>query len=292
MADKIIFNRVAIAGVGLIGGSLALAGKRAGIFGSVIGLGRGRENLDTALRLGVIGEATSDIEVAARGADLFFAATPVESVAGLVIQAARFLPPGCVITDGGSVKEAIVNRVEAALPAGLSFVGGHPVAGTEKTGAAAAFADLFKGRYTILTPTANTHPAALERVKRMWEAAGAETLSMSPGGHDEAMAAISHLPHLAAFALMDAVIKADPMGEKRRFAAGGLRDATRIAASDAAMWRDIFSMNREKLLAALHLFQESLDEMRQEVEAGDFEAVGRRIERIGKARRAMDGAGG
>ena len=291
MAGNIIFNRVAIAGVGLIGGSLALAGKRAGIFGSVVGLGRGKANLDDALRLGIIDEATSDLKTAAAGADLFFAAVPVESIAGLVLQAAAHLPQGAVITDGGSVKGKIVERLDAALPPSLFFVGGHPVAGTEKTGAAAAFADLYKGRYTILTPTEKTNPAALDKVKRMWEAAGSRVEIMAPEDHDGAMSAISHLPHLVAFALMEAVMQDDPDGTKRRFAAGGLRDTTRIAASDPAMWRDIFSMNRKKLLSSLALFQDSLDRFLVEIESGDFEEVRRRIEAISAARRARDGHG-
>jgi len=288
LADKIIFNRVAIAGVGLIGGSLALAGKRAGVFGKVIGLGRGKENLATALRLGVVDEVTSDMAEAARGADLFFVATPVESIAPMILKAAPFLPRGCVITDGGSVKQSIVRRVEAELPEGLFFAAGHPVAGTEKTGAQAAFADLYKDRFTILTPTPKTSAQALEKVRAMWAATGSKVVIMTPEEHDEAMAVISHLPHLVAFALMDAVAACDPDGKRRAFSAGGLRDTTRIAGSDPVMWRDIFSMNQSLLLQSLTRFQDSLDGLRMSVESGDFGALQASLERISRARRELD----
>jgi len=288
LADKIIFNRVAIAGVGLIGGSLALAGKRAGIFGKVIGLGRGKENLATALRLGVVDEVTSDMAEAARGADLFFVATPVESIAPMILKAAAYLPRGCVITDGGSVKQSIVRQVEAELPEGLFFAAGHPVAGTEKTGAQAAFADLYKDRFTILTPTPKTSAQALEKVRAMWAAAGSKVVIMTPAEHDEAMAVISHLPHLVAFALMDAVAACDPDGKRRAFSAGGLRDTTRIAGSDPVMWRDIFSMNQSLLLQSLTQFQNSLDGLRMSVESGDFGALQASLERISRARRELD----
>ena len=283
-----MFDRVAIAGVGLIGGSLALACKRAGVFGSVIGLGRGMENLKTALRLSIVDEITSDIEVAAKGADLFFAATPVETIPSIVLKAAEHLPDGCVITDGGSVKGDIVAKLDERLRPELHFVGSHPVAGTEKTGASAAFRELYQGRYTILTPTKRTNQEALLKVSNMWKAAGSKVVEMSPEAHDATLALISHLPHLLSFSLMDAVMSSDPDGGKRRFAAGGLKDTTRIAAGDPAMWRDIFSMNKIALLDSLQYFQASLDDFRKMIEAEDFDSVQERIGRIRRARNGMD----
>ncbi|MDH5477571.1 MAG: prephenate dehydrogenase/arogenate dehydrogenase family protein [Nitrospinota bacterium] len=288
MSDKVIFKRVAIAGVGLIGGSLALAGKKAGIFGTVVGSGRGRANLEAALKLSIVDEITFDLTEAARGADLFFVSTPVESIAWVIQRAAKFLPDGCVITDGGSVKGAIVNELDSELPDRLHFVGGHPVAGTEKTGATAAFAELFHGRYTVLTPTPRTNQEALGKVRAMWEAAGSKVVSMAPEEHDATMSIISHLPHLAVFSLMEAVCWADPEGKMRRFAAGGLRDTTRIAASDPKMWRDIFSMNKDALLDSLTRYQQSLEGFRQSIEASDFDEIEGRIDRISKERQMMD----
>ncbi|MDH5639039.1 MAG: prephenate dehydrogenase/arogenate dehydrogenase family protein [Nitrospinota bacterium] len=288
MSDKVIFKRVAIAGVGLIGGSLALAGKQAGIFDTVIGSGRGKANLDVAMRLSIVDEVTFDLAEAARGADLFFVSTPVESISWVIQRVAKHLPDGCVITDGGSVKGAIVSELERELPDRLHFVGGHPVAGTEKTGASAAFAELFHNHYTVLTPTEKTNKEALAKVKAMWEAAGSIVVTMSPEEHDNTMAVISHMPHLAAFALMETVAWADQDGGMRRFAAGGLKDTTRIAASDPVMWRDIFSMNKKALLDSLSRYQQSLDGFRQSIEAGDFDEIAGRIERVRKIRQAME----
>jgi len=288
MPDNVIFKRVAIAGVGLIGGSLALAGKRAGIFGSVIGSGRGKANLDAAMRLSIVDEVTFDLAEAARGADLFFAATPVESISWVIQRVARHLPDGCVITDGGSVKGPIVRELEKELPDRLHFVGGHPVAGTEKTGAEAAFAELFQDRYTALTPTEKTSKQALAKVQAMWEAVGSKVAIMTAEEHDNTMAVISHMPHLAAFALMEAVAWADPDGGMRRFAAGGLRDTTRIAASDPVMWRDIFSMNKKAVLDALSRYQQSLEGFRQSIEADDFDEIMGRIGRSREIRMALE----
>jgi len=285
---KPLFERVVIAGVGLIGGSLALAGKKAGIFKTVVGFGRGKANLDKALTLGVVDEVTTDLGLAVRGADLFFAAVPVESVIDVCLKAADGMKAGCIITDGGSVKKKIVEQLQKRLPSSVRFVGGHPVAGSEKSGAGSADESLFKKRYTIITPTSSTDPQAVDLVQDMWKAAGSDVVTMGPDEHDEIMAMISHLPHFAAYALVDAVSKADGAGSMRRFAAGGLRDTTRIAGSDPKMWRDIFSMNKERLIESINTFERSLSELKEMVEKNNFDGLKARLDKIRSTRLKMD----
>ncbi|MGK7346631.1 MAG: prephenate dehydrogenase [Candidatus Nitrospinota bacterium M3_3B_026] len=285
---KPLFQRAVIAGVGLIGGSLALAGKRAGLFGSVTGVSRNPATVDAAVKLGIIDEGFTDVEKAAAGADLFFAAVPVESIVPLCKSAAPYLEPGAVVTDGGSVKTRIVEQLDAALPSSVRFVGGHPIAGTEKSGPRAAFAELFEGRYTILAPTGKTDPGALAKVKTMWEGVGSTVVEMSPEEHDRALAVISHLPHLAAYALVDTLDRLDADGTIRRFIAGGFKDTTRIAMSDAAMWRDIFSMNKDQTLKALEEYEKALAALRGAIVEERFGELGDALEKIRRARLGME----
>ncbi|VAX14970.1 hypothetical protein MNBD_NITROSPINAE04-1993 [hydrothermal vent metagenome] len=285
---KPLFERVVIAGVGLIGGSLALAGKKAGIFKTVVGLGRGKANLDKALTLGVVDEVTTNLSLAVAGSDLFFAAVPVESVIDVCLKAADGMKTGGIITDGGSVKKEIVEQLSKRLPSSVRFVGGHPVAGSEKSGSGSANAALYKNRYTILTPTDHTDPQAVDLVRDMWKAVGSEVVAMGPDEHDKTMAMISHLPHFAAYALVDATVKADSAGSMRRFVAGGFRDTTRIAGSDPEMWRDIFSMNKERLMESINLFEGSLSELKEMVEQDNFDGLKARLEEIRSTRLKMD----
>ncbi len=265
-----IIERLAIIGVGLIGGSLVRALREAGVVKSVVGIGRSRPNLEEALSLGICDEITQDPVEGVRGADVVFISVPVCAIPGVVAGIARSLAPGCIVTDGGSVKSAIVSECEALMPSGCFFVGGHPIAGTEHTGAAASFATLYRGRRCILTPTERTDVAALERVASMWRLAGADVCFMEPGHHDRIFAEISHLPHMAAYALVHAVGTADVEGENvLSYTAGGFRDFTRIASSDPAMWRDIALMNRNALLQSIDGFSASLTELRRRIEAGD-----------------------
>jgi prephenate dehydrogenase len=199
-----------------------------------------------------------------------FISVPVCAIPGVVAGIAPALAPGCIVTDGGSVKTAIVSECESLMPAGCFFVGGHPIAGTEHTGAAASFATLYRGRRCILTPTERTDAAALELVSRLWRLAGADVCYMEPGHHDRIFAEISHLPHMAAYALVHAVGTADVEGENvLSYTAGGFRDFTRIASSDPAMWRDIALMNRNALLQSIDGFSASMAELRRRIEAGD-----------------------
>lgn len=268
-----LIQTLAIVGPGLIGGSFSLALQAAKAVTRVIGYDRNPQNAAEALRLGVITEQAASYEQLA-DADVVFVAIPVCSIVDEVVALARHLKPGAIITDGGSVKEALIAPCESAMPDGVHFVGGHPISGTEHSGAAAAFATLFVGRRCILTPSRVSDPAAVALVKRLWELAGSEVLLMDPKVHDTVFAAVSHLPHMVAYTLVHAV---DRSAEEEKnildFSAGGFRDFTRIASSDPAMWRDIALMNRDALLAQLDRYAEEFNQLRERIASGDAQWV-------------------
>ena len=265
-----LVNRMAVIGVGLIGGSLARVLRQKGAVSEVVGIGRGEANLKRGVELGVLDSYSLDPCEGVRGADLVFIATPVCSIPAVVAQIAPFLSPGCIVTDGGSVKEFVVAACEPLMPAGTFFVGGHPIAGTEHSGVEASFATLYQGKRCIVTPTANTDAAALEKVVELWKLAGSTVPLMSPEQHDRMVAAISHLPHMVAYSLVNAVDGYDRFGgELLSFSAGGFRDFTRIASSDPVMWRDIALTNREAILETMDFFSGYLEKLRDLVAAGD-----------------------
>ena len=271
-----LINRLVVIGVGLIGGSLALALRAKGAVEEVVGIGRGEENLRRGVELGVIDRFFLDPCEGVKGADLVFLATPVCTIAGIVGRIAPFLSPGAIVTDGGSVKEEIVIACEPIMPPGTFFVGGHPIAGTEHSGVEAAFATLYEKRRCIVTPTDRTDPSALATVTRMWETAGSEVVMMDVGKHDRVLAAISHLPHMVAYSLVNAVGGYDRFHENiLRYSAGGFRDFTRIASSDPVMWRDIALMNREATLEMMDHFAGSLAGLRRLVAEGDSDGLER-----------------
>ncbi len=265
-----LIERLAIIGVGLIGGSLARTLREQGEVGEIVGIGRGEANLTRAVELGVIDRFTADPCAGVKGADLVFIATPVTSIAGLVARIAPCLAAGCVVTDGGSVKGEIVTACEPLMPAGTFFVGGHPIAGTERSGVEASFVTLYQGKRCIITPSATTDPAALQKVIRMWELAGSSVVLMDAAKHDRVVAAISHLPHMVAYSLVNAVEGYNGCGEGiLKYSAGGFRDFTRIASSDPVMWRDIALMNRQGILEMMDFFSGYFTELRTLVEQGD-----------------------
>jgi len=267
---KPLITTLAVIGVGLIGGSFSRALKAAGVVEQVVGFDRDADNLALALRLGVIDEAASSLAHAVQSAQVVFVAVPVGSVAKVVAQAAPFLPQGCIVTDSGSVKEELVQACEPLLPLGTHFVGGHPIAGTEHSGAAAAFAELYQGRRCILTPTATTDTDALALVTALWQAAGSRVECMEAASHDRVFAAVSHLPHMVAYALVHAVVRSAEEEENiLAFSAGGFRDFTRIASSDPVMWRDIALMNRGALLDMLDRYNIEFTALRERVATGD-----------------------
>ncbi len=271
---KFLVPRLAVVGVGLIGGSLALALKAAGVVGEVVGIGRGLENLQAALRLGVVDRIETDPAAGVAEADLVFLATPVQSLAAVAAKILPAMKPGAILTDGGSVKGAVIEAITPLVPAGIHFVPGHPIAGTEKSGAEAAFPTLYRGKRCILTPTPDTDPDALALVRQAWEAAGSEVVLMAVEKHDRVLAAISHLPHMVAYALVNAVGAYDRYQENiLEYSAGGFRDFTRIASSDPTMWRDIAVTNREALLEMMEQFQIFFAELKEDVRSGNAERL-------------------
>ena len=284
---KLAFDRAVIIGVGLIGGSLGMILRRKELASSVVGVGRRIENLKTAVALGAIDRYVVDPKEAVQGADLVILATPVDTYERHLKEWASYLRPGAIVTDVGSVKGELVERSERHMPAGVHFVGAHPIAGKEKTGAAAASEDLFSGRPCILTPTEQTDSQALERIQFLWQEAGAVVLTMDPHLHDKILAAVSHLPHVAAFALMNALveIRAEvPALDLAGHSGGGLRDTTRIAASSPEMWRDIFLWNRENVIGCIKAYERSLGELRQLIQMGDAAGIEKLLERAKEER--------
>jgi len=267
-------DKLAVVGVGLIGGSLALALKEAGAVGHVVGIGRGLPNLETALRLGVVDSYTLDLAAGVADADVIFLATPVQALGTVAEQAMPYLKAGAIITDGGSVKQAVIDAIEPHLRDDVHFVPGHPIAGTENSGAEAAFATLYRDRRCILTPTGKTASEALHRMQRMWQLVGSQVVIMDVEKHDRVLAAISHLPHMVAYALVNAVGSYDRYNENiLEYSAGGFRDFTRIASSDPTMWRDIAMTNREALIEMMEQFETFFAELKEDVAIGSGERL-------------------
>ena len=265
-----MINRLALIGVGLIGGSLARALRDAGHVREVIGYGRGLANLQRAVELGVADRVETSLSAAVRDADMVVLATPVGSMAEILSAIAPYLARDAVVTDVGSVKGTIAAAARTALGEKLTgFVPGHPIAGTERTGVEASFSSLFVGRRVVLTPLPETSAEAVARVRAMWQAAGAEVVSMSVEHHDAVLAATSHLPHLLAYALVDMLARLDDSREIFAYAAGGFRDFTRIASSDPEMWRDISLANRDAIVSMLKKYRAEIDVLIAAVAAGD-----------------------
>ncbi len=281
-----MIRRLAILGVGLIGGSLALALKRAGMVETVVGAGRGRDNLKQAIERGVIDAIADTPELAVQGADMIVLAVPVGGMPGLMQQIAPCLPAHAVLTDVGSTKQDVIAAARRFLAPHLNrFVPGHPIAGAETSGVAAAHADLFRGKDVILTPLTENDADAVERVQQLWQGCGARVALMSAAQHDRVFAAVSHLPHLAAFALMDELASREHAPLYFRHAGSGFRDFTRIAGSHPEMWRDIALANREALVAELDAYIERLIKLRALVATSDRDGLMQAFSRASRARR-------
>ena len=265
-----VIEKLVVVGVGLIGGSFAAALRKQKLVKQIVGVGRSQANLDQALKLGLIDAAHTEIETAIDGADFVFLATPVAQMKSLLSALAPRLAAHAVITDGGSTKQDVVAYGRAALAGKFSrFVPGHPIAGTEKSGADAADAALYEGRKVILTPEPDTDPAAIQAVRGSWQACAAEVHLMRPAEHDAVFAAVSHLPHLLAFTLVDMMASKENCELLFRFAAGGFRDFTRIASSSPEMWRDICLANRDALLAELFDYRAQLAALHESLQNAD-----------------------
>ena len=279
-------RRLAVVGVGLIGGSLARALRAAGEVEEVVGCGRGKANLDKAVELGVVDCYTHDVGQAVEGADTVFVAVPLGAMRDTFAAMRGRLEPDAVVTDGGSAKGSVVADARATLGERLaSFVPGHPIAGTERTGVEASFATLYQKRRVILTPLPENDPGDVGRVAGMWRACGAEVSEMSVEHHDEVLAATSHLPHMLAFGLVDALARMKENDEIFRYAAGGFRDFTRIASSSPVMWRDICVANREALSRMLERFAEEMGDLADTIRRGDGEHL---LEIFSRAKAARD----
>ncbi len=285
------FKQVAIVGVGLIGGSLGMILKRDGLADFVVGVGRRIENLKTAVALGAIDRYVSDAKDGVRDADLVVLATPVDTYERHLKEWGACLKPGAIVSDVGSVKGALVEEAQNLLPAGIRFVGAHPIAGKEKSGVAAGSVTLFQGARCILTPTQRTDPQALQLIRALWEATGAVVLTMDPILHDKVLGAVSHLPHVAAFALINAlteVQRTTPELDLLAYSGGGLRDTTRIAASSPEMWRDIFLWNRENLVKQIAVYERHLQQLKRLIQAGDGPAIEQELDRARKVREQLN----
>ena len=279
-----MIERLCVVGVGLIGGSLARALRRAGAVAEVVGTSRREEHLRRAHELGVVDRWSVDACEAVRGADMVVVCTPMGAMESVFRALRPGLDPGTALTDAGSVKQTVLRAARSAFGHVPPFlVPAHPIAGTEHSGVDASFESLYDGRRVILTPGDAADPATIERVEAMWRAAGAETDRMDAARHDEILASISHLPHLLAYALVD-LVAADP-GECFRYAAGGFRDFSRIASSDPVMWRDICLENREAIVDRIEAFGARIGDLAEMMRRGDGGAL---FDRFARAKRARD----
>jgi len=281
-----MIKHLCVIGVGLIGGSLALALKKAGYVDHVTGLGRSVENLQTAKQLGIIDSYETDYARAVSHADMVFISVPIGAMQEVFTKIEPHLQKHAIVTDGGSAKHTVIEAAQNNFKLKIKqFVPGHPIAGTEKSGSAAAFASLYIDRRVILTPLEENSPDAVAKVRAMWEATGAEVDEMGARHHDLVLAGTSHLPHILAFALVDCLNNLEDVNEIFKYAAGGFRDFTRIASSDPVMWRDICLSNSEAILAMMNSFQTQIDGLKDSIQKGDSEAI---LKLFSDAKKARD----
>lgn len=291
MRPRADLGRVTILGVGLIGGSIGWGLRHSGA-AEVVGVDPGDGVLERALDRGLIDSAERDPAVGVHGADMVVVAVPVASFGALLSAARPGLAPGTVVTDVGSVKAAVVEEARTSLAGtGTEFLGGHPIAGTADSGVEAALGNLFQDAFCVLTPEADTSDRARNRAEALWAALGAETVHMAPDEHDRVLAATSHLPHMLAYSLIQTFGALPPEEGLARFAAGGFRDLTRIAGSDAVMWRDIALTNRDALLAMIDAFDRQLATVRQAVAEADGSALEAYFREARRLRRGLDSLG-
>lgn len=284
-----IFDHVALIGIGLIGSSLARVLRRDGLTGRITGCARREETRAKALELGIADAMFESPAEAAAGADLVVICTPIGAYTAVAEAIRPVLKPGAIVSDVGSVKEKVVELLSPHIPEGVHLVPAHPVAGTEHSGPESGFPELFDGRWAILTPVPGTDDAALEKVRALWTAAGSMIEIMTPAHHDMVMSITSHLPHLIAYTIVGTAtdLEDDIKSEVIKFAAGGFRDFTRIAASDPVMWRDIFLNNREAVLEALGRFTEDLTALQRAIRRGKGDELEALFTRTRAIRRAL-----
>jgi prephenate dehydrogenase len=285
---SLFFNKVTIIGVGLIGGSLAKVMKAQKLCGEIHGAGRSRETLEQAIKLGVVDHIGRGSAHAVEHADLVVLATPVGTFESIVREIASHLMKGAILTDVGSVKGGLVRTIEGLLPAGAHFVPGHPIAGREKHGVGAASEDLFRGAKCIITPTERTDAKALESVTALWTEAGMNVVIMEPEQHDHIFAAVSHLPHAAAYAMVSTVAEFSAGADNyTTFSGAGFRDFTRIAASSPEMWRDICLLNGKNIVEMIEQYQFALNRIKKAVKHNDGQSLEALFRSASDVRRGM-----
>jgi Prephenate dehydrogenase len=287
------FRKLALVGIGLIGSSIALAARRQGLVDTISIATRRPETLEEARELGLGDSYTLDAAEAVKGADLVILCAPVGAYEAIAQAIAPALEPGAILSDVGSVKEHVVKVVGPHVPDGVSFVPGHPIAGTEHSGPAAGFAELFANRWCVLTPVEGTDPAQTEKLAAFWRAMGSKVEIMDAAHHDMVLAITSHIPHLIAYNIVGTVadLETATKSEVIKFSASGFRDFTRIAASDPVMWRDIFVTNRDAVLEMLGRFSEDLSALQRHVRTGDGAALEAMFTRTRAIRRSIIDAG-
>jgi cyclohexadieny/prephenate dehydrogenase len=288
-----LFTKVALIGVGLIGSSMARSMRRGGVAAHIAGYVHKQETLERARKAGFANSLHTDLASAVRDADLVVLATPVGTFGTLAKEFAPHLKAGAILSDVGSVKTAVVRDVGPHVPEGVHFIPAHPIAGTEQSGPEAGFAELFDGRWCILTPPPGTDPEATERLRAFWRRLGSEVDVMDPKHHDLVLAITSHLPHLIAYNIVGTAddLEAVTESEVIKYSAGGFRDFTRIAASDPTMWRDVFLNNREAVLEVLGRFSEDLSALQRAIRWGDGDALFNLFTRTRAIRRSIIDAG-
>jgi cyclohexadieny/prephenate dehydrogenase len=289
----VMFEKIALLGLGLIGSSLSHAARRAKLTQMISGYARSPETRATALEIGIVNSVHDSAADAVKNADLVILCTPVGTYADLAEEIAPHLKAGCILTDVGSVKGAVVRDVAPHLPLNVHFIPGHPIAGTEQSGPRAGFASLFDNRWCILTPPPHADVAAVAKLKSFWEALGSNVDEMTPEHHDLVLAITSHLPHLIAYNTVATAADLEEVtkSEVIKYSAGGFRDFTRIAASDPTMWRDVFLNNREAVLEMLGRFSEELSVLQRAIRWGDGDTLFDLFTRARDVRRGIIQAG-
>ena len=290
---SIQFERVALIGIGLIGSSLAHVIRREKIASHIAGYAKSAETRRTAQQLGLVDSLHETAASAVKNADLVILCVPVGACGEIAKEIGGALKPGSIVTDVGSVKAAVVRDVVPHLPEGVHFIPGHPIAGTEQSGPASGFADLFVKRWCILTPLPASDPAVVTRLEKFWHSCGSEVELMTPEHHDLVLAITSHLPHLIAYNTVATAADLEEVTDSEviKYSAGGFRDFTRIAASDPTMWRDVFLNNREAVLEMLGRFSEDLSALQRAIRWGDGETLFNLFTRAREVRRNIIAAG-
>lgn len=290
---SVLFQRVALIGIGLIGSSLAHAMRRKNLAGEIAGFAKSEATRATAKDLQLVDSVFATAAEAVRGADLVILCSPVGTYGALAEEIAPALKPGAILTDVGSVKGAVVRDVAVHVPPEIHFIPGHPIAGTEQSGPESGFAELFINRWCILTPLPGADPQAVERLAEFWRACGSNVETMTPEHHDLVLAITSHLPHLIAYNIVSTAADLEEVtsSEVIKFSAGGFRDFTRIAASDPTMWRDVFLNNKDAVLEMLGRFSEDLSALQRAIRWGDGDTLFSIFSRSRQIRRGIIAAG-